>query len=53
MEKEQKPISFITYRQDRDDPRKQKAVLTPQARWEDDWLTWWYRRGSVQGSSRR
>jgi hypothetical protein len=47
-----KAPSFLTYRDDWNNPNKKKAVLTRQEQWEEDWLTWWYRRGMISGETR-
>lgn len=48
-----KPVTFVHYREDREDPRKQKAVAVPQNKWEDGWLNWWHRKGSQRGNTYR
>lgn len=53
MPQEEKPVTFVEYYEDKDNPRKQKAVVVSQEKWEENWLTWWYRRGSQRGERRR
>ena len=45
--------AYVTYREDRNDHRKQKAIIIPKDEWEENWLRWWYRRGAVVGNSHR
>ncbi len=50
MPEEKKPVSFVSYRKDRNNPSKKKAIIIPQEDWEREWLNWWTFLGTSPGT---